>query len=62
MVIPEIRLTPEDKARLEDLEADIVALDREIVKAEQVGLDVAEMKADFEKAKKLREGLLRMYG
>jgi len=62
MVMPEIRLTPEDRKKLEELEADIAAMDREITKAERVGIDVAQLKADFEKAKKLREGLLREYG
>jgi len=62
MVMPEIRLTPEDRKKLEELEADIAAMDREITKAEKVGIDVAQLKADFEKAKKLREGLLREYG
>ena len=62
MPIPEIRLTPEDKATLEALEADIVALDKELIKAESAGLDVADLKADLDKAKKLREGLLKFYG
>ena len=62
MPIPEIRLTPEDKATLEALEADIVALDKELIKAEEAGLDVVELKADLEKAKKLRKGLLKFYG
>ena len=62
MPIPEIRLTPEDKATLEALEADIVALDKELIKAEQAGLDVADIKEDLAKSKKLREGLLKFYG
>ena len=62
MPIPEIRLTPEDKATLEALEADIVALDKELIKAEQAGLDVADLKEDLAKSKKLREGLLKFYG
>ena len=62
MPIPEIRLTPEDRKRLEDLEADIVALERELRKAEECELDVAELRADFDKAKRQREAILRVYG
>lgn len=62
MPIPEIRLTPEDRKRLEDLEADIVALDRELKKAEECELDVAALRVDFDKAKRQREAILRVYG
>lgn len=62
MAIPEIKLTPEDKSKLEALQPDIVALRREITKAERAGLDLGTTKADFEKAVSLREGLLREYG
>ena len=62
MPIPEIKLTAEDKAKLEGLQEDIVALRREITKAERAGLDLGTTKKDFEKAVALREGLLREYG
>lgn len=62
MAIEEIKLSPEDKLKLLDLEADIIALEREITKAERAGIDVTELRETFEKAKKLREGILREYG
>lgn len=62
MAIPEIRLTPEDRKRLEELQADIVALERELRKAEECELDVAQLRADFDKAKRQREAILRIYG
>ncbi len=57
-----IRLAPKDKEVLLNLEADIRWLDEEIRKAETAGLDVASLKTDFEKSKKLRNGLLQQYG
>jgi len=62
MAIPEIRLTPADKKALEDLGADIVALEREIARAKRAGIDVTALEADLAKAKKLREGILKEYG
>lgn len=62
MAIPEIKLTPEDKTKLEAMSPDIDALSREIAKAKSAGLDVAELEVDFKKATKLREGILRVYG
>ena len=62
MAIPEIKLKPDDRARLEALEADIVALERELKKAEECEFDVAQLRADFDKAKRQREAMLRVYG
>jgi len=62
MAIPEIKLTPEDKRTLENLSGDIAALEREIAKAERVGIDVKTLKEDLARAKKLRDGLLKEYG
>lgn len=62
MAIPEIKLSPADKRKLEDMAGDISAMSREIAKAKSAGLDVAELEADFKKATKLREGILRVYG
>ena len=62
MAIPEIRLSPEDKQTLVDLEADVIGLEREITRAERAGLDVTELRAKFDESKKLREGILREYG
>jgi len=63
MAIPEIKLTPEDKATLEALEADIVDLEREVAKAEAAELEAApQLREDFEKMKKRRELILKVYG
>lgn len=62
MAVEPIYLTPEDQKALEDLAGDIAALDREIERATRAGLDVTELKDRHEKAKKLREGILREYG
>lgn len=61
-MIEEIKLTPEDQKRLEDMAPDMRALEREVTKAERAGIDVAKQREDLEKAKKLREGVLREYG
>jgi len=63
MPIPEIKLTPEDKAMLEALEADIADLERELTKAEAAELEAApKLREDFEKMKKRRELILKVYG
>jgi len=62
MAIPEIKLSSEDKEKLLAMSPDIVALQREVKKAETAGIDVVELKADLAKALKLREGILRVYG
>ena len=61
MVIKPFRLTPEQKKTLLDLETDIRALDLEIKRAERAGIDVAELRKEYERSKKLREGILREY-
>ena len=61
-VLPDLRLTPEDKTRIEALDAHLVALDREIKKAEYCEFDVADMKADAAKLKRQREKILETYG
>ena len=60
--LPDIRLTPEDRVRIEGLDAHLVALEREIKKAEECEFDVVQMKADVEKLKRQREAILRVYG
>lgn len=62
MAVEPIYLTPADQKALEGLAEDIAALDREIARAEEAGLDVTELKEKHDKAKKLREGILRVYG
>lgn len=60
--LPDLKLTPEDKARMVALEAHLVAADRELKKAEECEFDVTDMKADVEKLKRQREAILRIYG
>jgi len=61
MPIEPIKLTPEDQRTLKELGPDIEALEREIAKAERAGIDVAKLREDLEKARTLREGILREY-
>jgi len=61
MAIEPIKLSPEDRRTLEELGPDIEALEREIARAERAGLDVTTLRADLDKAKTLREGILREY-
>lgn len=62
MVFEPFRLTPEQKKGLVALEADIKLLKSEIERAKRVGIDVAELEADYNKAVKLRDGILKEYG
>lgn len=57
-----IKLTPEDQKTLEDLQDDIDFFSRELARAEATGLEVAEMKKQFEDATVLRANVLREYG
>lgn len=61
MAIERIKLTPDDRQKLEDLGPDIEALEAEINRAERAGIDVTQLKDDLAKAKTLREGVLREY-
>jgi len=60
--LPDIRLNPEDRSFLVEIEANLAALDREIKKAEECEFDVTELKASYEKLKRQREKVLRVYG
>jgi len=62
MAVPEIKLSEEDRNTLLALETDIAALEREIAKAERAGIDVTDLREKFDRAKSLREGILREYG
>ena len=59
--LPVLKLTPENRARIEALDAHLVALDREIKKAEYCEFDVADMKADVEKLRRQRKKILETY-
>lgn len=62
MVFEPIKLTAEQKKSLLDLEADIKLLKIEIERAKRAGIDVADLEADYNKAVKLRDGILKEYG
>lgn len=62
MVFEPFRLTPAQKKSLTDLEADIKLMKMEIDRAKRVGIDVADLEADYNKAVKLRDGILKEYG
>lgn len=62
MTVPDIKLMPADKKKLEDMEGDIAAMQREIAKAKLAGIDVEKLETDFNKSIKLREGILSVYG
>ena len=57
--IEELFLAREDQQLLEQLGPAIEMQEKNIAKCERAGLDVAQAKEDLEKAKKLREGVLR---
>ena len=57
-----IKLTPEQKRKLEDLSGDIDWLQEEIRRAEYVGIDVTDLRDRFEKMKGIRVRMLEEYG
>ena len=56
-----IKLTPEDRTTLEALKGYTIYLEAELVKAERAGFDVKRTREDLDKAKALRDGVLREY-
>ncbi|KKK76550.1 hypothetical protein LCGC14_2862510 [marine sediment metagenome] len=62
MAREKIMLTSEQKTKLEGLTDDIEWLGTEIQRAEYVGIDVADLKARFEKMKTVRIRMLEEYG
>jgi len=58
----EIKLTPEEKTRLEELEKLIKDLEREIARATRVGIDVTAEAKELAELKRLRQRLLLEYG
>ncbi len=62
MAREKIMLTSEQKTKLEGLTGDIEWLGTEIQRAEYVGIDVADLKARFEKMKTVRIRMLEEYG
>ena len=62
MAREKIMLTADQKQKLEALSGDIEWLQKEILRAEYVGLDVVDLKARFEKMKTIRVRMLEEYG
>jgi len=60
--VEELFLAREDQELLERLGPAIEIQEKNIAKCERAGLDVTQAKEDLEKAKKLREGVLRELG
>jgi hypothetical protein len=56
-----VTLDPVTHKNLLALRAKEVAVDKELKKAEALGLDVSEHRAQFEEAKKIRKVLLENY-
>lgn len=57
-----VQLTKEHLDALQNLQADLELIDTEINRAESAGLDVTALRQQFNEVKKVREGLLRVYG
>ena len=57
-----ITLTPEQQRIMEQLGQNVKFVDSELRRAKTAGLDVADLEKTFTEAKKLREGVLRVYG
>ena len=61
MVNQAIKLSSEEKTKLIALKSDLAFLEGELMKAERAGIDVTELKARYEKMKKLRAGIIQEY-
>jgi len=57
--IEELFLTPEDQRTLEELAPAFEMMRKNLDKMKKAGMDIAQVEADFEKGKALREGVLR---
>ena len=57
-----VNLTQEQLAALHGMADQIALLEQEINKAESANLDVSDLRRQLNEAKKVREGLLRVYG
>jgi len=58
----EIKLTPEEKKRLEELIKLIKSIEREIERATRVGIDVTAERKELAELRRLRDRLLMEYG
>jgi len=61
MANEKIKLTSEEKRRLVDLKTDMAFLEGELARAERAGIDISDLRAKYEKMKKLRSGILKEY-
>jgi len=61
MANEKIKLTSEEKRKLVDLKTDMSFLEGELSRAERAGIDISELRAQYEKMKKLRSGILKEY-
>ena len=62
MRIPErIYLRKEDIKRIKEVEPILDWLAEEIARAERAGLDVSDLRKEYERVVRLKEGLLREY-
>jgi hypothetical protein len=57
-----VQLTKEHLDALQNLEADLALIQTEINRASDAGLDVRALQTQFDEVKRVREGLLRVYG
>lgn len=62
MIKPELKLTEQQKQRLEAMVENIEWLSNEISKAELAEIDVSELRINLEKLKRQREKMLEIYG
>jgi hypothetical protein len=56
-----IKLSSEEKTKLINLKADMSFLDGELSRADRAGIDVSELRVQYDKMKKLRAGILKEY-
>ncbi|GAH33084.1 unnamed protein product [marine sediment metagenome] len=56
-----IKLTPEQKSRLESLEDDVEWLNDEIRRAKLVGMDISDLEERFKKTTSIRKRMLEEY-
>ena len=61
MAPEKIKLTSEEKTKLVNLKTDMAFLEGELSRAERAGIDISELRAQYEKMKKLRAGILKEY-
>ncbi len=61
MTNEKIKLSSEEKTKLINLKTDMSFLDGELSRADRAGIDVSELRTQYDKMKKLRAGILKEY-